>query len=226
VSLRLAILEHEPESPAALLAEWAAARGHALDVLDVPSLDAWPEVGAHDVVVSLGSDCSVHASPDAWIAAEVAFLRRAHDAGVPLLGICFGGQALARALGGDVRRAPRVAAGWSELSSADPRLITPGPWLRWHADVFDVPPGGAELMAGEAGALSFAHGASIGLQFHPEADAALAEAWIDGARDRMVDDGVDEARLRREIAAAAPGARPRAFDLFDRIARRWEFAGG
>jgi GMP synthase-like glutamine amidotransferase len=152
----------------------------------------------------------------------VAFLRRAHDAGVPLLGICFGGQALARALGGAVSRAPRVSAGWHSLPSFEPQLIPPGPWLRWHADVFDVPPGGVELMAGEAGSLAFAHGASVGLQFHPEADAALVEAWIDGARERMVVDGIDEARLRREIAAAAPGARARAFDLFDRLARGWK----
>ena len=53
-------------------------------------------------MVALGSDRSVHASPDPWIAAQLAFLRAAHDAGVPVLGICFGAQALAAALGGRV----------------------------------------------------------------------------------------------------------------------------
>jgi GMP synthase-like glutamine amidotransferase len=219
--MRILILEHERESPAALLGDWAAARGHTLEVVDVPSLVAWPAPDGHHAVVSLGSDCSVHASAEDWIAGELSFLRAAHAAGTPVLGICFGAQALAAALGAPVRRAPRVVARWRELPTRDAALAPPGPWLRWHEDTFGVPEGARELVPGEAGALAFAAGASIALQYHPEADAALAELWIDGARDRMVNDGVEEAALRREIAAAAPAARSRAFDQFDRVAAHW-----
>jgi GMP synthase (glutamine-hydrolysing) len=223
--MRIGVLEHEPEVPAALFADWAEGRGHVVELLRVPSLSRWPEPGEHEAIVSLGSDCSVHASTEPWIAAELSFLHRAHQRGVPLLGICFGGQALARALGGDVAPSPRPDASWHEVATNDPELIPPGPWLRWHEDIFTVPPGAQELARGDVGPLAFALGASVGLQFHPEADAGLVDAWIVGERERLLAQGIDEARLRREAARAAPGARRRAFDLFDRIARRWRDSG-
>ncbi len=225
MGMRIAVLEHEPEVPAGLFADWAVGRGHGLDVIAVPALDYWPEPGEHDAIVSLGSDCSVHASTHPWIASELSFLHRAHAHGIPLLGICFGGQALARALGGEVARSPRVDASWHEVATNDPELIPPGPWLRWHEDVFTIPPGARELARGDVGPLAFALGASVGLQFHPEADAGLVDAWIVGDRERLLAQGIDERRLRREAARAAPGARRRAFDLFDRIARCWRAAG-
>lgn len=219
--LRIAVLEHETQSPAGLFGDWAAARGHVLDTVVVPGLERWPRPGGHDLIVSLGSDCSVHASPDPWIAAELDFLRSAGGAGVPVLGICFGAQILAAALGGSVLRAEHPDAGWRTLDSRAPELIPPGPWLCWHEDVFTVPPGGEEIARDEVGSLAFREGSNIGIQFHPEVDADLARAWIDGAGERLLRDRVDESQLRDEAISAAPGARARAFDLFDRMAPLW-----
>ncbi len=216
--MRICILEHEPETPAGYLTEWASDRGHATTVLEVAALERWPEPDAHDVIVSLGSDRSVHASPDRWITEEIAFVQAAHDASVPVLGICFGGQLLAAALGGRARRAPAPRADWRVIPTASPQLISPGPWFRWHEDVFELPPG-AQLLAGtEAEPLGFALGSSVGLQFHPEVGRELAEAWLDGGREQMSAQGIDERRVRAEVERAAPGARERAFALFDRIA--------
>jgi GMP synthase-like glutamine amidotransferase len=220
--VRIGILEHEPESPAGLLADWAGERGHELDVLEVPALTRWPAPGEHDALVSLGSDCSVHGSTDPWIAVELDLLRRAHERAVPLLGICFGAQALACALGGAVRAAAHVEPSWREVATHDAALVPPGPWLRWHEDVFTLPPGATELASAAVGPLAFALGTSVGVQFHPEVDAALAERWIAGGREQLLAYGADERRLRTEAAAAAPGAHRRAFDLFDRIARHWQ----
>lgn len=217
--MRIAVLEHEPESPARLFADWARDRGHLLQTLEVPALRSWPEPAACDCIVSLGSDCSVHASTEPWIASEISFMREAEGAAVPVLGICFGAQALAEALGGTVRRGSFVEAGWTELESQDPGLITPGPWFRWHEDVFDVPPGGRELARSAAGPLAFAHRGGIGLQFHPEVDGELVEAWIEGSRRELAEHELDERALRREVAVAAEGAPRRAFDLFDRVMR-------
>ncbi|HET6449374.1 MAG TPA: hypothetical protein VFG31_09720 [Conexibacter sp.] len=87
--------------------------------------------------------------------------------------------------------------------------------------MFSVPPDGVELATATVGPLAFALGSSVGVQFHPEVDATLAELWIAGGREQLLAHGVEEAALRREVTAAAPGARTRAFDLFDRIARFW-----
>jgi GMP synthase-like glutamine amidotransferase len=215
--VRILVLEHEPGAPVALLGDWAASRGHDLDVVAVPALERWPEVGEVEAIVSLGSVRSVHASPEGWIAEEVEFLGAAHESGVPILGICFGAQALARALGGsvDAEEVPEVT--WRRISSLAPELITPGPWFSWHEDRFTLPPG-ARLLTGAVSrtmALSAAP-KSIGVQFHPEVDGDLARYWIDRGRGKLESYGVDVAALEAEVERHAPGARTRAFALFDR----------
>jgi GMP synthase (glutamine-hydrolysing) len=223
--LRFLVLQHEAASPPALFAEWSRERGHVCDVVDVPALSSWSRTPRFDAIVSLGSDASVARGTESWIAAEVDFLRSAHRRGTPVLGICFGGQALAAALGGGVRRADFVEVGWSRITDPEPPLIDAGPWFRWHEDVFSVPPGARELARSPAGPLAFSVGNAVGLQIHPEATRPLVEAWVAGAREQMVEMQIDEMSLRREIVAAAPGARQRAFSLFDRLEQQWRRAG-
>jgi GMP synthase-like glutamine amidotransferase len=222
--IKILLLEHERETPAALFEDWARARGHALHILRVPELTRWPEPQESDVVVSLGSDQSVHSSPDRWIAREIEFLRAAHDAAIPVLGICFGAQALAKALGGSVARGRQIGLEWTMLETRERDLIPPGPWLRWHEDVFSVPPGARAIaQAGEV-PLAFVQGASLGVQFHPEVGADLVNAWIDSSRRTLAEHAIDEHALRLQVQHAAPGASVRAADLFDRIARLWDAA--
>jgi GMP synthase-like glutamine amidotransferase len=219
--VRILVLEHEADAPAGLLADWARARGHELEVAPVRVLDAWPGVDEFHVVVTLGSEVSVTDASHSWIGAEVDFLAAAHARSVPLLGICFGGQILSKALGGEVHRAPRAEVRWREIDSDDPDLIPAGPWAFWHEDQFTLPPG-ARLIAGlEAEVVAFSSGASIGLQFHPEADGAIVQGWADSARDKLVSYGVDPREFERQIREQDPHARERAFDLFDRLAARW-----
>jgi GMP synthase-like glutamine amidotransferase len=226
--MRIAVVEQQPDAPAGLFGGWAAARGHELELLRAPRLQAWPDPRGYGAVLALGSDRSVHASPDGWIAAQIAFLRAAHDAGVPVLGLCFGAQALAAALGGDVRRAPRPEIGWIGVEAvgagAGARPIVPGPWFAWHEDTFTVPPGGRELARSPAAPQAFALGASVGLQFHPEVDETIVARWMDGGRRQLAVARIDENRLRAETARRAPEARRRAFELFDAVARRWATA--
>jgi GMP synthase-like glutamine amidotransferase len=220
------VLEHEHDVPAALFEDWARERGHVLRTLAVPELRLWPDPRAFDVVVSLGSDASIHSSPDWWIEREIEFLRSAHDTGVHVLGICFGSQALAKALGGKVSRAERIQLEWTDLETHERELIPPGPWLRWHEDVFTVPPGARELARAGAIPLAFLHGSSVGIQFHPEVDAELADTWIESWQRKLLEHAVDDGTLRRQVRHAAPGARARALDLFDRIARLWDTRPG
>ncbi|HTC72957.1 MAG TPA: type 1 glutamine amidotransferase [Solirubrobacteraceae bacterium] len=219
--MEILVLEHEREVPAALFGDWAAARGHTLRTVAVAELARFPDPRTLDVVVSLGSDRSIPASRESWIAAEIELLRRAHDCRVPVLGICFGAQALASALGGEVSHAAQLALDWTTLDTHDDALISPGPWLRWHEDILTVPPGARELARAGSVPLAFVHGSSVGVQFHPEVDAELAEAWIEDSRRTLSEHAFDLGTLRRQVALAAPGAPVRAHQLFDRIARLW-----
>lgn len=222
--MRILVLEHEPEASVGLLRDWATARGHALQITPVPRLERWPAPDECDAVISLGSESSVHASPPSWLAPELDFLAAAHDARIPVLGICFGGQALAKALGGQVGPAARTVIGWREIDSDAPELITAGPWFRWHSDRFTPPPG-ARLLAGADGeAEAFAIAGSIGLQFHPEVDTAIVEGWIATGEQKLRRRGIEIESLRAQIARWSPQARARALDLFDRIAVWWSGA--
>lgn len=222
--MRLVLLEHEPDAPGGLIETWAADRGYICEK-SVVSATSLPAPGGDEVLVSLGSDRSVARSADPWIEREIALLRSAHEAGQPILGICFGGQALSTALGGAVDRAPALEPGWCQVETLAPALIESGPWFRWHEDAFTVPPGATELARVDGLPMAFRSGAAFGLQFHPEVTAEIALSWIDGARAALSDNGIDENLLRRRIVAGAGGARERAFGLFDRIAAEWAASG-
>src|SRR3984957_13278074 len=101
----------------------------------------FPAASAYDAVVFFGAIWSV---PDTatipWIADEIRYARSLISLGVPALGICFGGQMLAAAVGGSVERAPIPEIGWLSVASDEPALIDAGPWLQWHHDRFTLPP--------------------------------------------------------------------------------------
>jgi GMP synthase-like glutamine amidotransferase len=131
-----------------------------------------------------------------------------------VVGICFGGQALAAALGATVGRAPDTEIGWIDVEGKDGYG---GRWFTWHEDVFDLPPGATELARAASGLQAFAIGASVGLQFHPEVTPAIVEDWLDGEPGAVA----DPEAMRAETADTAAAAREHAFALMDHIAARW-----
>ncbi|MBT2213382.1 MULTISPECIES: gamma-glutamyl-gamma-aminobutyrate hydrolase family protein [Actinomadura] len=180
------------------------------DLHHAPGVDfEFPDPLAWDLIIPMGSPWSVNdAVVASWVAPELAMLGKAHAAGVPVLGICFGGQALAAALGGTVERAPRPEMGWVEVETDDPSLVGPGPWFQFHYDRWTLPPGAVEIARSAAGSQAFVLGRSLGLQFHPEITAAELESWlVNGGDAHMRAEGVDPgavlAEVRRTEAASA-----------------------
>jgi GMP synthase-like glutamine amidotransferase len=139
-------------------------------------------------------------------------MRSALEAGVPVLGICLGGQVLAHALGGRVRHVGRMVE-WRELrklpaAEADPLfgpLPEPIPALHFNEDVFDAPPG-AEVLAGPApsGTAAFRwRDRAWGVQYHPDADAPTVARWIAEYRSDIPDPEAFEADSMRHVEAQA-----------------------
>ena len=220
------ILEHQADAPAGLLADWAASRGLSLTTLRPAAGDRWPDPRDHGAVVTLGSDCSVHASADQWIAAEIDFLRRAHDARVPVLGICFGAQALAAALGARVAPAPHVEIGWVDVAGTgaegdDPSPVT-GPWFAWHEDAFELPAKASTLGRTSAGLQGFKLNSSVGVQFHPEVTPDIVAAWVEGGRRELDEHRIEPAAVLAQTERLAPLTRVRAMALFDAVVGAWQ----
>jgi GMP synthase-like glutamine amidotransferase len=186
--MRVLFLQHDPGSRPALVGEHLAARGAELtivrmsqDLADGTWHGAFPDPLAFDLVVSLGAIWSLYdrTQVGSWIDRELDLLRRADEHDVPVLGICFGGQALAAAHGGAVRPADRAEVGWVPVATDVPDLVPPGPWMQWHSDRFDLPAGAVELARNEICPQAFRLRRNLGVQFHPEVDVATVRAWLE-----------------------------------------------
>ncbi len=142
------------------------------------------------------------------LAIERDWIADAVHRNIPVLGICLGAQLLASALGARVGPAERPEIGFAPievLNPTDPILGGLAPSanvLHWHRDVFELPKG-AQLLASSAQTenQAFRLGNAWGVLFHPEADAALVEAWL--SVSHMATEA--ERALGREGVAALPG---------------------
>jgi GMP synthase-like glutamine amidotransferase len=223
--MRVVVVRHHAEDSAGFVGAAFEAHGAELSVHLFPAGGPLPGLDGIDHVVVLGALCSVYDDGPArtWIADELDWLRRADTAGVPVLGICFGAQALAAAFGGRVDAAAGQEIGWTEIDSLDPGLIPPGPWLEFHGDRCHLPPQARLLASNDMGAQAFSLGRHLGVQFHPEVDGAQLRLWLEaGGREAAARAGHDADRLLAETIAEQDAARDRAGRLVDaalRIAR-------
>ncbi len=214
--MRVIVVRHHAVDEAGFIADAFAARGAELTVHLFPADGPLPSLDGVDHVVVMGAVWSVYDEQAIghWIGAELDWLRAADGAGVPVLGICFGAQALCTALGGQVEAAPRKEIGWTMVDSLDPDLIEAGPWLEFHGDQC-LPPAGSRLLARtEVCVQAFAIGRHLAVQFHPEVDAAQLSRWLDdGGRPEAERAGVDPDKLVAQTEAEEPGAAIRADGL-------------
>jgi GMP synthase-like glutamine amidotransferase len=186
----------------------------------------FPDPSGYDAIVAFGAGWAVYdeAAVGTWIHDEIAFTRQAVAAGVPVLGICFGGQMLAAALGGSVARASSPEIGWYSIDSSDPGLIDPGPWFQWHSDRFTVPAGARTLARTGLADQAFLSGRALGLQFHPELTSSVLTTWIYGDGDsdgaaKLIAQGIDVDELLARTRAIEGEAAPRAHELVRRFVR-------
>ena len=186
----------------------------------------FPPPAEYDAVAFFGAVWSVYDTTTIpWISAEIAYARSLISLGVPALGICFGGQMLAAAVGGRVERAPIPEVGWLSVAASEPALIDGGPWLSWHFDRFSLPPGVPVVARTALANQAFVHGRALGLQFHPEVTDLVLEAWLDaGGAAPLAELGVDPQALIEQSRTLADGAAARAHGLVRRflfdVARR------
>jgi GMP synthase-like glutamine amidotransferase len=213
------VLQTQDGCPPGLLGDWAASRGVALDILRVDRWGELPDPSGYDCVIALGSYASLAGPWTDWVAQEVQWIRHADAAGVPVLGISFGAQALAVALGGTVRKLPSPELAWIELDTADPDYVGAGPWLALHEDTIVPPPLSYELARSVSGPQAFMTGRHLGVQFHPEVTGGLLSRWIADRRDLLARVGGELIATEREWRQAAAGAAVRLFDAFAMHAR-------
>ena len=197
-------------------------------VVDVARGDALPARAGFAGAIVTGSAAMVTERLD-WSERSAGWLREAAHAGLPLLGICYGHQLIAHALGGEVGDNPRgremgtVCIELADAAREDPLfagLPARFPAQATHLQSVLRPPPGATVLARNPHDACHAYRwgtRAWGVQFHPEFATGHMRGYIRARADALACEGRSSARMAREVAAA-PHAR-RVLRRFVRQAR-------
>lgn len=183
----------------------------------------FPDPGEYDLIVPMGAPWGAwdDVCIGQWLLPEIAWVRDAVARDIPVLGVCFGGQLLARSLGGTVGPARKSEIGWTAIHSDDTLLVPSGPWFQFHYDSWSVPEGAREIARNSAASQAFSYGRSLAVQFHPELTADTLEGWLDkGGRRQVYDDGQDPDALLAHTRAEEGAAGFRTITLLDAYLER------
>jgi GMP synthase (glutamine-hydrolysing) len=171
------------------------------DVFDGATL---PDPTAPTGIVVTGSPAMV-TDREPWSERTGDWLRAAITAGTPTLGICYGHQLIAQALGGRVASNPngrqigsvpfertpgtgddRLLGDTAALDDAFPIHVS-------HLESVVELPRGARLLGATPldPNAAFSHGSAWGVQFHPEFDSDITRTYLRQRRQVLADEGID-----------------------------------
>jgi GMP synthase-like glutamine amidotransferase len=166
--------------------------GFEIETFDVQRGEL-PDPASHGAYLVTGSPAGVY-DPLPWIGPLQEFIRNAGNA--KMIGVCFGHQVMAQALGGDVIKSPK---GWGaglhryevvhpqRWTNGERRIAVPAS----HQDQVVRQPPNTEVVAKSDftpfAALSWTDRPAISFQFHPEFSPEFAKALIEKRYDIVPD---------------------------------------
>ncbi len=180
--------------------------------LDLRVLRDVPSPLEHSAVIVTGSPSMV-TDEEPWMTLGMAYLCELVAAGVPVLGICFGHQLLAKAMGGHVALNPKgreIGSVAVEVTAENPLIVGKPPLSvnMTHLQAVVGLPAGARVIARTSrdphAAVQFG-GAAWGVQFHPEMDAEILRCYIRERREALWQEGLDPVALERGLQDALAG---------------------
>ena len=190
--------------------------GRHITVIDVRDGSALPPYGQVSGVVITGSHAMV-TEHQAWSERTAAWLPGAIERQIPLLGICYGHQLLAYALGGQVGDNPSgrefgtVPITLNETAQED-RLLGGLPnrvmaYVSHSQSVLNLPDGATRLASSEkdGNQIFVVGGCAWGVQFHPEFDVKIVRTYITHYRETLLAEGQDPDRLADACGEAPIG---------------------
>lgn len=214
--------------------------GYQFERVDRDHPETWPTLDGAELVVLLGSEWSVY-WPDIVdaVEAEAAAIRECVQRDIPIFGICFGSQMSAHALGGRVFKADHKEIGWYHVEPSNgtggvashgtggepshgvvgeqsPGVVPAGPWMQWHSDVVELPPGAVQMAVSDVGPQAWRVGRTFCVQFHPEATGSIVERWVRGGGHAEASAiGRDPEQLIADSYVNSEAARPNTNALVD-----------
>jgi len=189
--VRILVIEHDPSDPVLRLGGWLIEAGAELTIIRPYLGEPLPvELTGFDALISMGGEMGARDDDIApWLPAARALLSTGVRTATPTLGICLGGQLLASATGGTVRKGPdgpelgAHLAAKRDAAMSDPLFadipMTPDV-MQYHYDVVSTLPQGAVLLLSSTGYPNQAWRqgpAAWGIQFHIEPSAENVRDW-------------------------------------------------
>ena len=213
--MRVLIVQNDETETLGLYEEYLRENSVDHEVLHayrMPPGTEYPATGYFDLFIIGATPISANdVEKHDFLRKEWDFLGEIIESGKPCLGVCCGGQMLARRLGAKVTRRPEKEVGGyhvrlTEQGQADPLFAgfpREFPVFHWHGDMFELPPGGGRLVEGDPCPIQgFGWGDVRGVIFHLEIGASEAERWADaypaelGAVGKTRGHVVEECRVR------------------------------
>lgn len=159
------------------------------------ALEALPAIEDVDLLMIMGGVMSVNDHEVyPWLTKEIEWIQQYLATGKPVIGLCLGGQLIAKALGSEIHKNPEKERGWHKIYKvAD--LDTQTVWqipeqvqvLEWHSETFELPQG-AILLAGNTACPHQIYQykqQAIGFQCHPEMTAKTLNMLFEKLSDEV-----------------------------------------
>jgi GMP synthase (glutamine-hydrolysing) len=215
-------IQNDPTDPPLLVGEWLEEDGVRVEVLRAYDGEPVPRTvpdGVHGLLPLGGAMGANDDDVAPWLPDERALLADAVDRGVPVLGLCLGGQLLAAATGGRVELGPTQEIGLVYVRRTVDGLVDPVtsqavpssgadlPATQWHQDfITGLPDGAVVLLTNDVCPVqAFRLGdTAYGLQMHPELDPATFRSWADYPDDALRRAGIDPLAAADVVDASEP----------------------
>lgn len=186
--MRVTVFQHLSCEHPGIFREFLRRDGAEVETVELDAGDRIPSLDGTDALLVFGGPMNVDEEDRyPWLVPETAAIRAAALGGMPILGVCLGGQLLAKALGARVTKNPEPEVGLLDVELTEAGAVDPlfAGWPRraavvqWHSDTFAIPDGGVRLAASPACSnQAFRYGScGYGLQFHPEVTADMVAQW-------------------------------------------------
>ena len=221
----IAIIQNCEVESASLIGEYLKEKQRPYTVVHAYRGDALPAPAEISQLIVLGTPTSVTEYRQLpFMVEEFKLLTSGLRVDLPILGICFGAQFLAHALGARVQANKVKEIGLLNVQLTEAGLADPlfagfdreFPVIQWHGDTWRNPFGTEWLVTSEnCKYQAFRRGTQVGLQFHLEADPEEIPLWCEAYATELAEEGLDGNTIIAEARANAEGCRALGYRLLD-----------